>query len=58
MTSQLHSETSQTLDGRGVSYEELLFYEQNHLTGKQVRSPNKSSLVGLLNLYGSCCSDR
>jgi hypothetical protein len=58
MTSQPYSETSQPLDGLGVSYEELLFYGQYHLTGKRVRSPDKLSLSGLLNLHGSCCSDQ
>jgi hypothetical protein len=48
MTSQPYSETSQPLDGLGVSYEELLFYEQHHLTGKRVRSPDELSPSGLL----------
>jgi hypothetical protein len=58
MSSQPYSETSQPLDGLGVTYEELLFFGQNHLTGKRVRSPDKLSLSKLLNLRGSCCSDQ
>lgn len=37
MTSQLYRESFQALDGLGVTYEELLFYRQHHLTGKRVR---------------------
>jgi len=33
----LHGEPSQALDGSGVTYEERLLYEQNHLIGKRVR---------------------
>jgi len=58
MTSQLYGESPPPLDGSGVTSEELLFYGQNHLTGKRVRSPDKLSLSGLLNLHGSCCSGR
>jgi hypothetical protein len=58
MTSRPYSETSQPLDGFGVTYEELLLYGQHHLTGKRVRSPDKLSFSGLLNLHGSCCSER
>ena len=36
MTS-LDSESSQILDGLGVAYEELLFYEKYHVMSKQVR---------------------
>ena len=37
MTPQLYGESFQALDGLGVTYEELLFYRQHHLTGKRVR---------------------
>jgi len=57
MTSQLYSESSKALEGLGVSYEELLFFRQQHMTGNRVRSPDKLSLSGLLNLHGSCCSE-
>jgi hypothetical protein len=40
MTSQPYSESSETLDGLGVTYEELLFHGQQHLTGKRVRFPD------------------
>ena len=53
MTSQPYSQTSQALDGSGVTYEELLFYGQDHLTSKRVRFPDKLSLSGLLNLHGA-----
>ena len=36
MTS-LDSESSQILDGLGVAYEELLFYEKYHVMSKRVR---------------------
>ena len=58
MTPQPYSETSQALDGSGVTYEELLSYGQDHLTAKQVRSPDKLNLSRLLNLPGSCFSER
>ena len=35
--STLYGDPSQALDGSSVTYEQRLFYEQNHLVGKRVR---------------------
>ena len=54
-----YPESSQVLDTFGISYEELLFYEQHHLFGKRVRLLWPiASLSEILNLYGSFCSEQ
>jgi len=54
-----YRESSQVLDSIGVTYEELLFYEQHHLVGKRVRLLWPiASLSGILNLCGSFCLEQ
>ena len=54
-----YRDSSQVLDGIGVTYEEFLFYEQHHLLGKRVRLLwSIASLSGILNLCGSFCSEQ
>lgn len=52
MTSLPVSESSQILHGLDITYEELLFYGQQHLLGKRVRPSGVLCLSGLLNLRG------
>jgi len=49
---QFHSESSQALEGLGITYEELLFHGQQHLTAKRVRSSDKLNPSGLLIPHG------
>ena len=58
MTSQPFSESSQALDGLGVTYGELLFYQQRHLIGKQVCPSDVLSMSRMLNLHGSFCLEQ
>ena len=58
MTSQYFSESSQALDGLGVTYEELLFYEERHLIGKWVCPSDMLSILRMLNLHGSFCLEQ
>ena len=51
MTSPPFSESSQALDGLGVTYEELLFYKQRHMIGKRVCPSNVLSILKMLNLH-------
>ena len=52
------SANPQTLDGLGVTYEELLFYGQQHIIGKRVRYFTILNVLGILNPHGSFCLEQ